>query len=103
MILETISSINGVRIRLTEERWEHIIDEHPYMTSYYEALLAAVEQPQYILRGRKGVMVAVASLGRRKFLHVMYRELGKRDGFIITAFIQSNFERSRSLWREEDH
>lgn len=77
MILETVFSINGVPIRPTEERWEHVVDEHPYMTSYYEAMLAAVEQPQYILRGRKAVLVAVASIGRRKFLYVMYRELGK--------------------------
>ena len=102
MILETIYSVNRVPIRLTEERWEHIIDEHPYMTSYYEAVLAAVEKPQYILRGRKGVLVAVTAKGRRKFLHVIYRELGKQDGFIITAFVQSNFERGKVIWREED-
>jgi hypothetical protein len=102
MILETVYSVNGVPIRLTEERWEHIVDEHPYMTSYYEAVLAAVEQPQYILRGRKGVLVAVTSQGRRKFLHVIYRELGKQDGFIITAFIQPDFERAKVIWREEN-
>ena len=34
MILEMVTSINGVPIRLNEERWEHIIEEKPYMNSY---------------------------------------------------------------------
>ena len=102
MVLETIYSISGVPVRLTEERWEHIVDEHPYMTSYYEAMLDAVEQPTYILRGHGGAPIAVVPLGRRQFLHVVYRELSRADGFIVTAYIKPNYDRNRVTWREED-
>ena len=51
MILETIYSLNNVPIRLTDERWEHIVDAHPYMTQYYEQMLDAVDDPEYILPG----------------------------------------------------
>lgn len=102
MILETVYSINGVPIRLTDERWEHIVDEHSYMAAYYEMMLDVVEEPTYILRGQRGVLVAVEPLGKRKFLHVMYREVNKGDGFILTAFIQKSFDRKKVIWREED-
>jgi hypothetical protein len=47
-------SINGVPIRLTEERWKHIIRNKPYMLSYREQVLAAIEHPTWVLRGYAG-------------------------------------------------
>ena len=102
MILEIVYSINDVPVRLTDTQWEHIVDEHPYMSSYYNAMLDAVEQPTYILRGHRGALMAVVPLGRRKYLHIMYREVNGQDGFIITAYIKSNYDRQRVIWREED-
>jgi hypothetical protein len=102
MALAVVHSVNGVPVRLTDERWQHIVDDHPYMTSYYEAMLDAVESPAYILRGRGGTLAAVVHVGRRNYLHVFYRETGRRDGFIITAFVQRGFDRNRVVWREED-
>jgi len=29
-------SVTGVPIRLTEERWEHVVSNKPYMETYYE-------------------------------------------------------------------
>jgi hypothetical protein len=80
-------SVNGVPIRLTEERWQHIVSNKPYMEAYYENVLDAIERPTRILRGYTGALVAVLTLGKQQYLHVVYRELGRKDGFIITAFI----------------
>ncbi len=93
-------SINNVPIRLTDERWEHIVDDHPYMSGYLEAVLAAVANPEYILRGHRGALIAVVALGKKTFLHVLYRELSKRDGFIISAFTDSEFDRDKILCRD---
>ena len=49
MILGIADSVNGVPIRLTDERWEHILDSHPELASYRETILDAVENPDYIL------------------------------------------------------
>jgi hypothetical protein len=54
MILGISHSINGVPIRLTDERWEHILESHPELASYRETLLDAVEKPDYILASRRG-------------------------------------------------
>jgi hypothetical protein len=101
MLLVIITSINGVPIRLTEERWEHIVDEKPYMQSYYEQMLDAVEEPDYILRGNAGSLIAVMTLGKRKHMHTVYRELSKDDGFIITAFIAEKLNKGRIIWRKK--
>ena len=65
MILGIADSVNGVPIRLTDERWEHILDSHPEMASYRETLLDVVEDPEYILRGNKGTVIAIVHLGER--------------------------------------
>ena len=91
-------SVNGVPIRLTEERWEHITSNKPYMSSYYEKMLEAIENPTWILRGYAGTLVAVLSLGRRSYLHVVYREVSQEDGFIITAFFSRKVNKRMIIW-----
>ena len=45
MILDVVESINGVPIRLSDERWEHILSEHPYLSGFYDEILSAIENP----------------------------------------------------------
>jgi hypothetical protein len=91
-------SVAGVPIRLTEERWEHIVNNKPYMDAYYEEVLDAIERPTWILQGYAGALVAVLTLGREKYLHVVYREIRRDDGFIITAFISQKINRRAIIW-----
>jgi hypothetical protein len=37
--MDIVKSINGVPIRLTEERWVHIIENHDDMAGYYDEVL----------------------------------------------------------------
>ncbi|HYY93913.1 MAG TPA: hypothetical protein VE713_05305 [Pyrinomonadaceae bacterium] len=103
MILEVLYSVSGVPIRLTEERWEHLVDRHPHMSSYYEGVLEAVQEPEYILHGRGRTFFAVETLGKRKYLYVLYKEVSRTDGFIITAYTGTRLDKSKIVWRREDH
>ncbi len=101
MILDTAVSINGVTIRLTEERWEHILDRHEeFAYSDLNTILDAVEDPEYILQGYKGTLVAVVVLGRSGYLHVVYKEVNAGDGFVVTAGIRPSMDKKRILWRK---
>ena len=93
-------SVNGVPIRLTDERWEHIVSNKLYMDRHYEKVLEAIEKPTWILRGYAGALVAVLSIARRSYLHVLYREINQDDGFIITAFIARKVHRRNIIWSQ---
>jgi len=99
--VEIAYSVNGVPIRLTEERWEHIVSNKPYMESYYERILDAIEKPIFVLRGYAGSLIAILSVGRQQYLHVVYKEIGQDDGFIITAFVARKYNRRMIVWSPE--
>jgi hypothetical protein len=100
MIVGTSLSTNGVWIRLTEERWDHIVDSHPELSSLRETILDAVEDPDYILRGRRGALAAVVALGKKAFLHVFYVEKSRYDGFILSAWLEEEIDKTKILWRK---
>ncbi len=43
-----VRSQNGVPIRLTEERWQHIVHRHPEMDDQRERVLETVAEPDMI-------------------------------------------------------
>jgi hypothetical protein len=95
-----VLSINQVPIRLTEERWSHIVEEHSELTAYKEAILNTIAEPIRILAGGTGEMLAVREVDAQKWLVVVYRETDK-DGFIITAFLTrraNSLNRRHQLW-----
>ena len=96
--MDRISSVNGVSIRLTQERWAHIVSNKPYMETYYERVLDTVERPTWILDGYAGASVAVLTLAKQEYLHVVYREVSRMDGFIITAFIARKVNKRAIVW-----
>ncbi len=75
-------SVNGVRIRLTYERWYHIVENHDELASYYYDILETIERPHFIMKGNKGTLKATRNMGRNKWLVVIYREVSKTEGFI---------------------
>ena len=93
-------SRSGVPIRLTEERWYHIVENHDDVAGYYDEVLLAVENPDFMMRGYRGTLIAVRTFGRRKYLAVIYRELSRKDGFVITAYFTAHISRSLITWRK---
>ena len=55
--VDIATSVGGIPIRLTEERWVHIVENKPYMRAYYEKVLVTIENPSWILRGYAGALV----------------------------------------------
>ena len=102
MILDIVKSIDGVPICLTEERWyDHIVLRHPYMSGYLNVVLETLENPQFILRGTNKAKIAVSNIGRRKWIHVIYREITKTDGFIISARIEPVYNKNKIIWTRD--
>ena len=99
-MIETVLSKNKVSIRLTDERWVHITEEHCELAGMRLEALEAIENPCKILAGGEEELLAIKETEKGKFLVVVYRELNN-DGFIITAFLTRrirSFNRRKQLW-----
>src|SRR5438477_5430673 len=92
-------SVNRVPIRLTAERWSHIVNSHDEMAGYYDDCLQVIEEPDWVLTGRGGSLRAVKGYGRNRHLVVLYRELSADDGFVITAYFVRKIDRRSIIWR----
>ena len=92
--MEVARSRNGVPIRLTDNRWSHIVEHHDDLAGYRDVVLSAIEEPDAIVPGKAGELLALKTQAGRTLV-VVYRETGASDGFVITAFFTSQPDRVR--------
>jgi hypothetical protein len=98
--MDRVLSIEGVPIRLTEERWFHIVENHDEMAGHYDDALETVADPDLIIPGYGGSLIAVRNYGRRRYLFTVYRQLSQVDGFVITAYFGSKVNRKKAIWKK---
>ena len=94
-------SKNKIPIRLNKERWFHITEEHSEIAGYYYEVLDTIENPQSIYEGNQGAKIAVSEIESEKYIAVIYKEVNKKDGFIITSFLtrkKNQLERRKKIW-----
>ena len=99
--MERVQSKNGVPIRLTDERWLHITEEHSEMAGYYFEVLEILQDPEAIYEGKAGELLAVKEIEPGKYMIVVYKEVSREDGFVITAFLTrriQQIERRTKRW-----
>jgi hypothetical protein len=96
----TVISKNGTPIRLPDERWGHIVEQHGELAGMRQDALNTVEEPERVLAGNAGELLAVREIEVDKWLVVVYREW-QNDGFVITAFMTRRkraLDRRQQLW-----
>ena len=78
---------DGRRVVLTEDRWQHIKDEHPILVRRMREIMAAVREPTRRLPGHAASeewYFASEALPRTWLQVVVHYEGG--EGWIVTAF-----------------
>ena len=100
----TVNSINNFPVRLTDERWNHIVENHNEMAGYYYDVLETIAAPNYVLQGDRNELWAIKFISEKKCILVIYREIKyKNDGFIITSFLTTKFNKllkRKILWKQ---
>lgn len=86
VVIGVTISVNNVPIRLTKERWNHIVTGHPELKELFEGVTKTISKPDYIMLGNNNELLAVRKQHDR-YLVVVYRETSIKDGFVITAFV----------------
>lgn len=99
-----VESKNKIPIRLTVERWTHIVNRHPEMEGQKERVLEAITNPEVMQEGDFGELLAVkyykSTPLTSKFLVAVYKEVNDSDGFVVTAYFTNRLsERRKTLWK----
>ncbi len=101
--MKSVYSINNVLIRLTDERWLHITENHDDLAGRQAEVLEIVAEPDIIVKGGKDEFLAARQI-HNKWLIIAYKELDNKDGFIITAFETSKIQyllRKEIIWKKQ--
>ena len=85
-------------IRLSHERWTHIVENHNDLAGYYDQVLETVEKPDLVVRGYGGALIALKGVAKGKYLAVVYKELGPKKGFIVSAYFTRRPDKSKKVW-----
>jgi hypothetical protein len=94
---------SGIPVRLTEERWSHIVSRHPEMLDCREQVLETIADPDMVQQGDFGELLAMREYGGMKlgrFVVAVYREARPDDGFVLTAYLTGKpSSRRRIIWK----
>lgn len=99
-----VRSRNRIPVRLTEERWRHVVVRHPEMDGQREKVLETLARPDMIQRGDFGELPAIRRYTQtpmgEKYVVVAYKEMSIEDGFILTAYLSRRpSSRRETLWK----
>lgn len=89
-----VTDKTGRNIRLTKERWTHIVEKHPFMATYLAEIKQTLIGPQTIIAHSRGnlhdyFMFYKHKKGNLKFLQVVSKYLNG-TGFVLTAYFARN-------------
>jgi len=94
-MIGSVISKNGKEIRLSEERWYHIVESHDYMAGNQDIIFETLESPDIIVEGRMEEFIALKYYAKtsisEKHAVVIYKEQDN-EGFVITTFMTSRPE-----------
>ena len=102
MFVKTTKSVSGKRIRLTEERWQHIVERHPEVAERLGNVLETISDPDIVTCGWEDEVVAIRKFDSQD-IAVIYKEQ-ETDGFVITAFLTRSrkyFGKRGVLWSKQ--
>jgi hypothetical protein len=89
-MLPVLSAVDplGRTVHLTADRWEHIIDGHPYMAPYQPDVLRAVRVPtEHMVQPRLGQdWFYLEDAGPSRWLKVVVAFDEESNGSVRTAF-----------------
>lgn len=101
----SVNSKNNRLIRLTDERIRHISENHPEMKNCNSWILETIENPDLILTGDFGELMAIKLFRKTpvthdKYLNVVYKETSNFDGFILTEYFSRSINKTRRIiWK----
>lgn len=101
---EILEDHQGRQVRLTEERWQHILS-HPEMTGQREKIVETLSAPEVVMATPKDTDVHIyhrlyeTTPVTRKYVAVAVKYLSA-DAFILTAYFTSRVRKGTLIWQK---
>lgn len=99
--MEVTKSVNRIPIRLTSERWNHIVENHNELAGMMFDVLEAIAKPDVVVQGWHDGLLSAKKINKHYLIVVYKEEKRGNDGFIITAFITSKInqiKKRKQVW-----
>lgn len=98
------TDIFGDSIELTDERWLHIVKEHPEIMPYKERIYETLLTPDYIKKSNRDDKVLLyykfyADIYTGKYMLIATKK-GLRS-FILTCYITDTIKKGATLWEKK--
>ncbi len=99
-----ITDIFNNAIELTDERWSHIIREHPEVEPYKEKIQEVLLSPDYVKKSKRDAEVLLyykfyGDIFNGKYLLVAAKK-GLRS-FVLTCYITDIIKKGETLWEKK--
>ena len=100
-----LADYQGRPVRLTAERWRHILD-HPELSDMEAAIELAVREPQMVVRSRTDPSTWLyyrhepKTVVGGKWLCVVIKYMDA-DAFVLTAYLTDRPKKGDVVWRSE--
>ncbi|MBA3070986.1 MAG: hypothetical protein FP829_02260 [Nitrospirae bacterium] len=94
----------GDSIGLTDERWFHVVKEHPEVNHYKERIAEVLALPDYVKKSSRDEEVLLyykfyADIFNGKYMLVVTKK-GLRS-FILTCYITDTIKKGVTLWERK--
>ena len=95
---------DGNKVELTNERWKHIVAQHPEVERYYGLIADALREPDLIKRRRHAQDVWLyykfySTIHGGKYLLVAIKNPPK--AFVLTCYITDKIKRGNIVWQKK--
>jgi hypothetical protein len=93
-------------IRLTDERYEHLVSDHPEMEDQIDKVQETLIDPENIVRSKSDTQVELfykyypSTPVTNKHMCIVVKVL-KDDAFIITAYFTDTIKKGEILWKKK--
>lgn len=99
LIVREIQDVLGNKIKLTEERWQHIISGHPVMKKKLSRIVGTLKAPDVIVKSRREENIWLYHKEFKKLPGFVVVIVHHIRGFIITAYLSEKIKEGEIIWQ----
>ena len=94
----------GNRVELTEERWSHIVKEHPEVSRFKDKIADVLCEPDYIKKSNRADDVLMFykryhDVWNGKYLLVVIKKDSR--SFVLTCYITDVVKKGETVWEKK--